>query len=258
MSQDRVLPMEGIRNFRDYGGYDLIGGGRVKRGVLWRSGQHIGASDADLAVIAGIGLATVFDLRGPSEREINPCRRHEGFAGEVIVCEGNNATLASHVDAAGSVETEADARAAMRALYTEMPYRENLLAVYRRFFPLLGERGGASLIHCFAGKDRTGLAVALVHHVLGVHRDDIMQDYLLTNEAMQGRKFTGNLTKDQMKYASLKPEAVAALSGVKEEYLEAAFTAMRASHGTIDRYLAEVLGVDDALSEKIKLRLIEG
>lgn len=257
MTEARVLTLEGINNFRDYGDYPVTGGGRVKRGALWRSGQHVGASDNDLAAIAPLGILTVIDLRGDSERELNPCRRHEGFAAEVLKCEGETAALASHIDAAAGVVNETDARAAMCRLYAEMPYRENLVGVMRRYFAALGSRDGASLIHCFAGKDRTGVSVALTHHLLGVHPDDMMADYLLTNVTMQGRTFTGNPGKDHDKYASLSAEASKALGGVKEEYLDSAFAAMRDSHGSVDGYLAEVLNVDEALREKIKDRLIE-
>ena len=258
MTVARVLELEGVNNFRDYGDYAVAGGGRVRAGVLWRSGQHVGASDADLDVIAGLGLATVTDLRGDSERSLNPCRRPAGFAAEVLTCDGETAALASHIDAAADVVTEADARTAMCRLYTGMPYRPNLVAVLRRHFAALAAGGSGSLIHCFAGKDRTGVSVALTHHVLGVHPDDAVADYLLTNAAMQGRQFAGKPGKDSAKYAALSPEASRALGGVSAEYLAAAFAAMRESHGTVDAYLAEVLGVDAALRERIRAALIEG
>lgn len=252
LSPGRVLALEGVSNFRDYGDYAVAGGGRVRRGLLWRSGQHVGASDADLTVIAGIALKTVTDLRGNSERELNPCRRHAGFAAEVLTCDGETAALASHIDAARNVLTEDDARRAMRNLYSGMPYRENLIVVLRRHFAALAGGQGASLVHCFAGKDRTGLSVALTHHVLGVHPDDAMADYLLTNTVMAGRDFRGNAGKDAAKYAGLGEAASKALGGVKPEYLESGLAAIRDSHGTIDAYLADVLGVDGAVQERIR------
>lgn len=256
MTEDRLLVLQGVNNFRDYGDYAVVGGGRVKRGVLWRSGQHVHASDADLVTIAALGLGTITDLRGNHERELNPCRRHDGFSAEVLFCDGGTASLASHIDAAAGVVTEEDARAAMRQLYAEMPYRPNLVGVYQRYFAALGERDGASLIHCYAGKDRTGVAVALTHHVLGVHPDDAMQDYLATNAAMVGRTFAGNAGKEQKSYSSLSPAASRALGGVSSEFLEAAFAAMRDSHGTVDGYLEAVLGVDAGRREAIKDRFI--
>jgi protein-tyrosine phosphatase len=255
---ERILALEGVNNFRDYGGYAVAGGGRVRRGALWRSGQHVGASDSDLETIHGLGLTTVTDLRGDSERTLNPCRRHASFAAQVLTCEGETAALASHLDAAKGVVTEADARSAMCRLYAGMPYRTNLVAVMRRHFAALAEGDGASLIHCFAGKDRTGLSVALAHHVLGVHPDDAMADYLLTNEAMQGRRFWGKAGSDSARYAGMSEGASRALGGVSAEFLETALTAIRDSHGTVDRYLADVLGVDEAAQQRIRDVLIEG
>lgn len=257
MAGERILALEGVNNFRDYGDYTAGGGGRVKLGVLWRSGQHVAASDADLEAIAKIGLAVVTDLRGDSERELNPCRRHAGFVAEVLTCEGETAALASHIDASRGVVTEADARAAMCRLYADMPYRPNLVSVLRRHFAALAEGRGASLIHCFAGKDRTGVSVALTHHVLGVHPDDAMADYLLTNVAMAGRQFRGNAGKDSSQYAALNEAASKALGGVDASYLDAGFAAMRDSHGSVDAYLANVLGVDAAMQDRIRAVLIQ-
>jgi protein tyrosine/serine phosphatase len=258
MTEGRLLPLEGVNNFRDYGDYAAAGGGRVRRGVLWRSGQHVAASDADLDAIAAVGLATVIDLRGESERALNPCRRHAGFAAEVLVCEGETAGLASHIDASRGVFGEEDARGAMRRLYAEMPWRTNLVGVLRRYFPALAGGGGASLIHCFAGKDRTGLAVALAHHVLGVHPDDAMADYLLTNEATKHRRgIPGTSGGDSARYAALSEAAARALLFVDESYLATGLAAIRERHGGLDAYLAEVMGVDAALQERIRAALVE-
>ncbi|MFA7604313.1 MAG: tyrosine-protein phosphatase [Novosphingobium sp.] len=257
MADGRILSLEGVCNFRDYGDYAVAGGGRVRRGVLWRSGQHVAASDADLAAIAKLGLATVTDLRGDSERALNPCRRHASFSAQVLTCDGETAALASHIDAARDVVSEADARGAMCRLYAEMPYRPNLVAVLRRHFAALADGEGPSLIHCFAGKDRTGVSVALTHHVLGVHPDDALADYLLTSTAMEGRQFRGNAGADASRYARLSEAASRALGGVSAEFLAAGFAAMRESHGSVDAYLADVLGVDATARERICAALIE-
>ena len=62
---------QGIHNFRDYGGYSAAGG-KVRRGVLYRSGQHVAATDEDLAELAALDIRTVIDLRGIAERECPP------------------------------------------------------------------------------------------------------------------------------------------------------------------------------------------
>jgi protein tyrosine/serine phosphatase len=258
MQWTRIVPLDGINNFRDYGDYPTVGGGRVRRGAFWRSGQHVAASDADLERIARIPLATVTDLRGDSERTLNPCRRHAAFAAQVLTCEGETAELASHIDAAKGVLTAQDAGKAMRRLYAGMPYRANLVVVLKRHFAALAAGEGASLIHCFAGKDRTGLSVALTHHVLGVHPDDAMADYLLTNEAMTGRDFRGNAGSGSSRYDKLDPGAARALQGVDASYLESGLAAIRDSHGSIDAYLAQALDVDQARQAGIRANFIDG
>ena len=72
---ERVLPLSGIHNFRDYGGYAVEGGGRLREGVLWRSAHHEAATDEDLAALDALRLETIIDLRGDDERELHPCRR---------------------------------------------------------------------------------------------------------------------------------------------------------------------------------------
>ena len=80
----RRLALEGIDNFRDFGDYPTQGGGRLKRGRLYRSASHGRATDADLAAVDALGLAVVVDLRRPNERERDPSRRPNGFSAQVI------------------------------------------------------------------------------------------------------------------------------------------------------------------------------
>lgn len=258
MTDDRVLHLEGVHNFRDYGGYAAAGGARVRRGLLWRSGEHGGASDADLAAIASLDFATVIDLRGNGERASNPCRRAPGFAAEVLFHDGETAGLAPHVEAAGGAVDADGARAAMQRLYREIAFRPNLVSIMRRYFAALAAREGASVVHCLAGKDRTGIAVALVHHTLGVHPDDIMADYLLTLTAGNiERRIAAGSAAIRARRPGVTDEAIRLLMGVEAEYLDTAFAAATERYGSLDRYLDEVMGVDAAMQEALRERLLE-
>ena len=84
MTAERVLPLSGVHNFRDYGGYAVEGGGRLRDGMLWRSAHHEAATDEDLAALDALGLETIIDLRGDDERELHPCRRSENFSARVL------------------------------------------------------------------------------------------------------------------------------------------------------------------------------
>src|SRR3546814_5739105 len=103
MIRDPFLKTEGIHNFRDYGGYPAAGGGRVKTGLLFRSGQHCDASESDLAAIEALDIRTIIDLRGQSERESFPCRRHEDFGAHVIAYEGETTSTPPHEAGGGAV-----------------------------------------------------------------------------------------------------------------------------------------------------------
>jgi len=119
-------------------------------------------------------------------------------------------------------------------------------------------RSGAVLVHCAAGKDRTGIICALTHHIAGVHPDDIMADYLLTNdEARQRRKmdFLRGWLRD-IAHQEVDDEALRVAVGVNPAYLEAAFQVIRDAHGSIDAYLEDALGVDAALRERLHARLL--
>jgi protein tyrosine/serine phosphatase len=268
MSQDRVLPLQGVHNFRDYGGYVVAGGGRVRRGLLWRSGQHNGATDSDLAQIAALNLASVFDLRSSKERTVHPCRRPEGFAAAVHFGEdppprpreGTREHSAPHV-AAAQVPRQRDAestREGLRKNYGGIAFRPELVATMRRFLAELAEGKGPSLVNCMAGKDRTGIAVAAVHLAAGVHRDDIIADYLLTNTAgnVEARIAAGMATITEVT-GQLDPEVLRVLMGVEPEYHESAFSMMAEKHGSTDGYLLEVLGVDDVMRDRLRAALVE-
>lgn len=257
--ENRVLPLDGVNNFRDYGGYAVSGGGQVKTGLLWRSAQHGDATDPDLAAIDALELANVVDLRGPSERAAKPCRRSPGFAAQLWTYPEETAGLALHTEAADGVLTAAEARAAMIRLYEGIAFRGNLVPMLRCYLTVLERAEGPSLVHCVAGKDRTGFAVALVQRLLGVHEDDVMADYLLTNAA--GRieeRIAAGVFRTMERYASHDADTVRALWGVEESYLATTFAAIGEQHGTIEAYAEAVLGLDAAGQERLKANYVEG
>ena len=175
-------PLTGIHNFRDYGGW-AADGGSVRRGLLYRSGQHIKATDDDLEMLRALDIRTVIDLRGITEREMNPCRRHEGWSGEVIAHDGETTSGPPHMDISPETSTAQYARDRMMAVYTRMPENPAMHAMFGRYLNVLADREGASLVHCFAGKDRTGIAATLLLHILGVSEDDQREEFLRTNQA---------------------------------------------------------------------------
>ena len=179
------LLAEGIHNLRDYGGYGAADGGRIRTGLLFRSGQHRDASDDDLEMFEGLDIRTIIDLRGLSERSSFPCRRHANFAADVLAFEGETTSSPPH-EGGGDTRVEMTPQRAfdrMISVYTRMPVNPAMITMFTRYFEALATRDGGSLVHCFAGKDRTGIAAALLMHVLGAHKDDILAEFLRTNDA---------------------------------------------------------------------------
>lgn len=261
VSKWRVLPTTGIHNFRDYGGY-LARAGRIRSGVLWRSGQHCDATAQDLAVVAGLGLGAVIDLRGDSERKANPCPRHADFDADILFHPGETASLhgrAVHEEMAGQVRTAEDAHKAMITAYAVLPFRPVLVGTFRLYVNALAHRDTPSLLHCLAGKDRTGIAVAIAHRLLGVHHDDMIEDYLLTNTAgnAEARIAAGARHVRAGFGPAMDDAAVKVLMGVNAEFLDRAFAAMTKRYGSVENYAREALGVTPQIVEAMEQRLIE-
>lgn len=256
---DRILPLEGVMNFRDYGDYATAAGRRIHSGRLYRSAHHGRATDADLEVMAGLGIAVVVDLRRPNERAREPSRRPPGFAGQVIETSVGDANEDPWWDFVKGSDLSEDAfRDYLTGYYRAAPFEPRLADLYARYFRALGEADGAVLIHCAAGKDRTGILAALTHHLIGVHPDDILADYLLTNEAIAFDQRMPLMMQAIAEGAGRTPSeaAVKVAMGVDAAFLEAAIAAITAEHGGLDAYLADALGVDAALRAKVEQRLV--
>ena len=193
-----LLP--GTSNARDLGGLPLSGGGTVREGVLLRSDALTGLSDGGLALLEGVG--TVIDLRTPAEREGAPDRLPEGHAVSVLerpLLEGAIAQLAPQGAALkeqmGEDGPSPELLEALRAripalgdLYvTMLEHGAETFADCARAVAEPADQGRAGvLIHCTAGKDRTGIAVALLLEAAGVEREAVVADYTRSGDELAG------------------------------------------------------------------------
>lgn len=241
----RILAFSGLPNFRDYGGYPVRGGGRLVEGQLYRSSQHRDATEEDLEKVAALGLVAVIDLRGRRERIVAPCPRPDGFTAEVITRDEGEDT-APHEQAASEMTSADDARASMIGSYRRIPFRGPFIALVRAYFETLAAANGPTLVHCAAGKDRTGIAVGLFHFAMGVSWEDTVGDFYLTNHAVDraGQGALGPRVLRRLFGAHLGDEAIYALMTVEPVYLETAFNAIVEADGSVDAYLRDRVGVD--------------
>lgn len=262
---DRIVRLEGVNNFRDYGGWRAADGARVATGKLFRS-AHLGrATPSDLAQMAALGIATVTDLRRTSEQEEQP----SAWIGklDLAVLEERDppgdapvpGTLAPHQIAlvAGNFQAEA-MRRMMVSVYRELAYDPRHMALFRRYFTVLADGEGAMLIHCAAGKDRTGVLAHLTHHLLGVHPDDAMEDFLLTNVAGNTAERLPAVQRrmEQTYGRDIGLPALEVMLSVEPEYIAEFRKALTERSGSLDGYLADVLGIDAAKRDRIRGRLL--
>lgn len=254
----RRIAFEGIDNFRDFGDY-AAGTRRLRRGRLYRSAHQARATDADLEKLAGLGLAVIVDLRRANERERDPSRRWEGFSAQVVQNDiGQDRADPWHEFLRESDLSEGSFHDYMMAYYRALPHEARHIDLYRRYFEAVAHTEGPILVHCAAGKDRTGIICALTHHLAGVHDDDIVEDYLLTNDPERIEARAPVLQEMIREETGRRPTlgAVRVAMSVAPEYMQTAFDVMREHHGSLDGYLDEVLGLDAPLRERIHDRIL--
>lgn len=182
---ERLLPLEGGRNFRDLGGYPTQTGQSVRWGRIYRSGVMAGLTANDLVYLDRLGLETVCDLRSLEERRGEPAPFKQDIGPKIAAFDYDMDM--SSMAAMFTARTREEAVTAFAASYTGMT--QMLRAHFTDMFARL-VRGEAPLaLNCSAGKDRTGIASALILSVLGVPRDVVIADYALSETFVPPQKY---------------------------------------------------------------------
>lgn len=245
MSQDRLIPFERILNFRDFGGWETSDGARVKRGALYRSAAFHEASEADIDKLDAMGVRFVVDLRRPEERNREPNRWPGERARVIVNDEGPQEGLPPHLQALLQEDiTAASVTAFMHSLYRDFASNPRHIDLYRGWFRELAQ-GGPGVMHCAAGKDRTGLGCALTLMALGVPEEAVIADYELTNAALDlDQRLPQIKARMEKRLArTLDDDALKPMLGVHADYLRTAFDAIDAQYGSAQAYMENELGV---------------
>lgn len=256
--QDRIKPLKGVRNFRDFGGYDTPSG-RVKTGKLFRSGHYNEATAEDLDFLQKLDVDFHVDLRRPDERDRQP-NKWPAEPVVMIATDGGREEVPAHIAALqGDNVTAETIEAYMTNYYRTAPFKDHHIELFRAWFDGLERSQGASVVHCAAGKDRTGIICALTHLVLGVSEDDVFADYDLTNTAVDIEAHLPGARDRFNKFLNANHDAdvYRPFMGVRLPYLENAFAVMADAHGSPMGYVREVLGVTEARADTLKRKLIE-
>lgn len=238
-------------NLRDFGGYRTVSGGRLRTGRLFRSGQLETAGGALAGVLAALDVRAIIDLRAESERKAVPGTAFDGFAGTIHSASAPDETIPHAVGAFMTMTSVDEVIAHMSAIYRDLPSNPRFRQSMGHLVHALAGDAGAMLVHCFAGKDRTGLAVALVQLALGVHRDDVFHDYMQTNAMGPGRIAMG-LESLLQRHKLAAPEWIRyEVMSVRPEYLEAGLARIRQEYESPATYFAQVAGLDAVALSRI-------
>jgi protein-tyrosine phosphatase len=248
----RHIALLGAPNFRDVGGYKTTDGRTVAWGLLYRSGDLSGLTDADYEQLAKFGISAVCDFRLATEQQAAPTRWRGTQQPEFV-------SLVNPPAAPGRPWQEIVANGGSAADVARSyisGYRAMVIDYapsFRLTFQRILKSTAPVLYHCSGGKDRTGVFTALLLTLLGVPHTTVVEDYLLSN--------TYNVTPERvavrLKTVKGAPDAVRAGMGVDATYLDAAFDEINRKFGSIDNYRRTQLGLSDEDVARLKARLLK-
>jgi protein-tyrosine phosphatase len=247
---DRSLHLTTAANFRDAGGYRTQDGKWVRMGLVYRSNGLEHLSDEELARIDRLHIKLVCDLRTAEERQSGPDRVPEGVADQPAD------VLADDADLIHSLRSNDGRAAPSHEALEERIYRDfvrlpSARQAYRALFERLADPENLpTVFHCTAGKDRTGWAQAVFLTLLGVPRETVVEDYLLTNRYLQGAALQ---SVRQSMNGGTSPAITA-----NPQALDAAFDQVARDYGSFERYLREGLHLTDATLAALRKNFLAG
>lgn len=229
-------------------------GGRLRPAALFRSGAFEAVSAETVAQLGKLGIKAVFDLRTEKEKARAPSSLLADPAFSVVslphnIRAGDLTTLLEDPDA-----TADQIRATMARIYAEAP--ATFADVFALLFQTAARSGAPFVIHCTAGKDRTGIAVALLLDLLGVDRADILEDYLKTNEARAALDAKLGARIGAAGLGRIMPHLVDAMTACRPEYLDGMFDSIDRDFGGIRTYARISLRLDDRAVDTIAAHFV--
>ena len=250
--EDRWIVFDDLRNFRDLGGLSAGDGSKIVRGKLIRGGNLYGAGPSDLEKLA-VMLELVADFRTEGEILEKPDPEIPGVRNWHL-------PFLQTITEGVSREKDADRNAFMRYVADPEQALGYMVKTYEHLAGsgfameqqkkllqyLLKPREKGVLWHCTAGKDRTGIFALIVEEILGVSRDDIIEDYLMTNQG--NHETVEQLVRHFSTRTDVDPEkavpALHSMFGAREEYIIAYYREAERLYGSFDTFLEKALGAD--------------
>ena len=259
-SQTRYLHLEGGCNFRDVGGHTAADGRIVRWGRVYRTGVLSYLTHADAVRLSALGVRSICDLRRADEREREPTRWPTPDVTTLTWADGEHAPTVTGRPALRQPDVDG-MRTAMLNLYRSLP--RWMAPRVRGLFDCVAQDRMPVVVHCSAGKDRTGFAVAMLHAALGVSVDACMEDYVYTNEVGNFEEFIERrrnaalgVTDDRHPLFRMPPEIRRVLFAADPDYLHAAFEQIDSEFGGIESYLEQAVGVSAELRRRVQDALL--
>jgi protein-tyrosine phosphatase len=251
----RTVTLEGAVNLRDFGGYATTDGRAVRRGRLFRSGTLAHLSEEAQRGFEALGVRLICDLRRPEEQaeEPTPFPPQTLRRLEIPIDPGSAIALRREL---GAEQLDLKQRIDFMVAINRELARDHAEDYARMFEALLELDDGAFLVHCSAGKDRTGFGCALILHALGVPEDTVLEDYLLTNDHIDFEGYVLRLAARFEPHGIPERDSVMALAGVRPEYLKAAYEAIESEFESVEHYIERAVGLDAAARSRLQSRYL--
>jgi len=256
--RSRRLPFSGAKNFRDLGGYQTTEGKMVRWGLLYRSDMLSTLTNADHKLLLSLSLDLMVDFRTDWEKQSHPDRLPDDMnfrLVEIPILDSSTKVWRDSQNEMGKNLKNLDPVKSMTKTYVELATQ--FTPEMRMFMQeVLASNGKPVLLHCTAGKDRTGFASAILLRMLGVPQETIMEDYLLTNEYLIS-SYKWNLFLVQLLRGKQFVENIKCFMSADPSYLSAAFDAIDREHGSFENYVGDGLGLTEKDIERLQELYLE-
>lgn len=258
------IKLKKLKNCRDLGDFVTRDGYRIKEKCLIRSEALFDASDDDIKVLTDkYSLKTVIDFRTDIECEQKPDPDIPSvkYIHNPVLRAQTLGITREKVDYRDMPKLFTDIDITpleyMRNMYRNLVLDDSAKEHYREFFRILLEEEGAFLWHCTAGKDRVGVGTALLLSALGVEREEIIKDYLMTDYYYRYTNRKLNILISVAVRDKKVREYLRWLLSVKREYICAAFSAIEENYGSVDVYLCDVMGLSQEKLTLLREKFLE-
>lgn len=274
MVRERTLPVDGMNNFRDMGGYETYDGRTVKWGMLYRSDHIYSATESGVSYLKTLGIRTIIDYRSADEISKYPNKSiGEGVKTYHLDPDAHTAELSAQFTASkdnedqklvakiieqkknGSLVNRYDI---MMEQYRNFVNQSKSREAFQKLIKIAVDPSAAAIVqHCRGGKDRTGFGAMLLLGAMGVKKEYLISDYMLT--------FTNRIERNNIKMENYKkytddPEVLHYLYSLietKPEFIDASMQLMEEQYGSISSYIINGLGITEKEIKMLKSLYLE-